>query len=79
VVTLCVAVAALRLGRDLLIPLALALLMALLLSGIVEALRRYCVPRGHRGPDEHQYIAVRALPGNPRGERETLLVFALPH
>jgi hypothetical protein len=33
----------------------------------------------YRGPDEHQYIAVRALPGNPRGERETLLVFALPH
>ena len=46
VVTLCVAVAALRLGRDLLIPLALALLMALLLSGIVETLRRYRVPRG---------------------------------
>lgn len=43
---LCVAVAALRLGRDLLIPLALALLMALLLSGIVETLRRYRVPRG---------------------------------
>ena len=46
VVTLCVAVAALRLGRELLIPLALALLMALLLSGIVETLRRYRVPRG---------------------------------
>jgi predicted PurR-regulated permease PerM len=46
VVTLCVAVAALRLGRELLIPLVLALLMALLLSGIVETLRRYRVPRG---------------------------------
>jgi len=46
VVALCVSLAALRLGRDLLIPLALALLMALLLSGIVETLRRYRVPRG---------------------------------
>ena len=46
VVTLCVSVAALRLGRDLLVPLALALLVALLLSGIVETLRRYRVPRG---------------------------------
>jgi hypothetical protein len=35
----------------------------------------------YRGPDGHQYIAVRALPDNdnPQGEREPLLVFALPH
>jgi hypothetical protein len=32
----------------------------------------------YRGPDGHQYIAVRTLPGNRRGEREALLVFALP-
>lgn len=35
-----------RLGRDLLIPLVLAILMALILSGIVETLRRYRIPRG---------------------------------
>lgn len=33
----------------------------------------------YRGPDEHQYVAVRTLPGNPRGEREALLEFALPY
>jgi len=33
----------------------------------------------YRGPDGHQYIAVRALPGNLQGEREPLLVFALAH
>ena len=36
-------------------------------------------PSSYRGPDGHQYIAVRALPGNPRGEPEPLLVFALAH
>jgi predicted PurR-regulated permease PerM len=41
-----VAVAALRLGRQLLIPVVLAVLLALVLSGIVETLRRYRVPRG---------------------------------
>jgi predicted PurR-regulated permease PerM len=44
-VTLCVALAALRLGRDLLIPIALAVLVTLVLSGIVETLRRYRIPR----------------------------------
>ena len=44
-VTLCVAVAALRLGRDLLVPIVLAVLITLVLSGIVETLRRYRVPR----------------------------------
>ncbi len=46
IVALCVAIAALRIGRDLLIPVVLALLMALVLSGIVESLRRYRIPRG---------------------------------
>ena len=46
IITICVAVAALRLGRQLLIPVVLAVLLALVLSGIVEALRRYRVPRG---------------------------------
>lgn len=32
----------------------------------------------YRGPDGHQYIAVRTLPANPPGAREALLVFALP-
>ena len=41
----CAAVAALRLGRDLLIPLVLGVLLALVLSGIVETLRRWRVPR----------------------------------
>jgi len=36
----------LRLGRDLLIPMVLAILMALIFSGIVETLRRYRIPRG---------------------------------
>lgn len=38
--------AGLRLGRDLLIPMVLAILMALIFSGIVETLRRYRIPRG---------------------------------
>jgi hypothetical protein len=33
----------------------------------------------YRGPDGHQYLAVRALPGNPQAEREPQLVFALAH
>ena len=46
VVAICVAVAALRLGRDLLVPVVLAVLITLVLSGIVESLRRYRIPRG---------------------------------
>jgi predicted PurR-regulated permease PerM len=42
----CVTVAVLRLGRDLLIPIVLAVLVALVLAGIVETLRRHRVPRG---------------------------------
>lgn len=42
----CASVAALRLGRELLVPMVLALLLSLVLSGIVETLRRYHVPRG---------------------------------
>jgi predicted PurR-regulated permease PerM len=45
ILAICVGIAALRLGRDLLIPVGLAVLMALVLSGIVETLRRYRVPR----------------------------------
>ncbi len=45
IVAICVAVAALRIGRDLLIPVVLAVLTALVLSGIVETLRRYRIPR----------------------------------
>jgi predicted PurR-regulated permease PerM len=40
------AVAALRLGRDMLIPLVFGVLLALVLSGIVESLRRLRIPRG---------------------------------
>ena len=46
IVAICVGIAALRLGRDLLIPVVLAVLVALVLSGIVETLRRYRIPRG---------------------------------
>jgi len=46
IVAICVGVAGLRLGRDLLIPMVLAILMALIFSGIVETLRRYRIPRG---------------------------------
>ena len=42
----CAAVTALRLGRDMLIPVVLGVLLALILSGIVEALHRVRVPRG---------------------------------
>src|SRR6516164_10381214 len=46
ILTICFAVAALRIGRELLVPVVLALLITLVLSGIVEFLRRYGVPRG---------------------------------
>lgn len=42
----CAAVAALRLGRDVLVPLVFGVLLALVLSGIVESLRRLRIPRG---------------------------------
>jgi predicted PurR-regulated permease PerM len=45
IVAICVAVGALRLGRELLVPPVLAVLIALVLSGIVESLRRYRIPR----------------------------------
>jgi predicted PurR-regulated permease PerM len=45
IIALCCLVAALRLGREALIPLALALLVAFVLSGAVEGLRRLHVPR----------------------------------
>ena len=46
ILTICIAVAALRIGRELLVPVVLALLITLVLSGIVEFLRRYGIPRG---------------------------------
>jgi hypothetical protein len=46
ILTICIAVAAVRVGRELLVPIVLALLVTLVLSGIVEFLRRYGVPRG---------------------------------
>ena len=33
----------------------------------------------YRGPDGHQYIAARTLPGNPRGAHAAPLVFSLPY
>src|SRR5215831_3823879 len=45
IVTICVAVATLRVGRQMLVPIVLALLITLVLSGIVESLRRYRIPR----------------------------------
>jgi predicted PurR-regulated permease PerM len=46
VLALCAVLAMLRVGRDALVPLALAVLIALMLSGVVEGLRRIRVPRG---------------------------------
>jgi predicted PurR-regulated permease PerM len=46
ILAVCALIATLRLGRDALIPVALAVLIALVLSGVVEALRRYHIPRG---------------------------------
>jgi len=46
IVAICVAVAALRIGRELVVPPVLALLTTLMLSGIVETLRRHRIPRG---------------------------------
>jgi hypothetical protein len=45
VIALCCLAAALRLGREALIPLGLAVLVACVLSGAVEGLRRWRVPR----------------------------------
>jgi predicted PurR-regulated permease PerM len=45
ILTICVAVAALRIGREPLVPVVLALLVTLVLSGIVESLRRLRIPR----------------------------------
>jgi predicted PurR-regulated permease PerM len=46
IVAICIGIAAARLGRELLVPPMLAVLMALVLSGIVETLRRHRIPRG---------------------------------
>ncbi len=42
----CAIVVLLRVGREVLIPLLLAMLLALVLTGIVEGLRRLRIPRG---------------------------------
>jgi len=53
IVAICVAVAALRIGRELVVPPVLALLTTLMLSGIVETLRRHRIPRGRPYGMEH--------------------------
>jgi predicted PurR-regulated permease PerM len=45
IIAACALVAVLRLGREALIPLGLALLLAIVLSGVVEMLRAYRIPR----------------------------------
>ena len=45
IIAICSLAALLRLGREALIPLGLALLVAFVLSGTVEALRRHRIPR----------------------------------
>ena len=45
IIALCCLVVVLRLGRQPLIPLGLALLVTLVLSGLVEGLRRWRIPR----------------------------------
>jgi predicted PurR-regulated permease PerM len=45
IIAVCSLVVLLRIGREALIPLGLALLVAFVLSGVVEALRRYHIPR----------------------------------
>jgi predicted PurR-regulated permease PerM len=45
IIAACALVVVLRLGRDALIPLGLALLLAFVLSGAVEMLRRHHIPR----------------------------------
>jgi predicted PurR-regulated permease PerM len=45
ILTAFATVAALRLGQDVLVPLVLGVLLALVLSGIVESLRRVRIPR----------------------------------
>src|SRR4029077_4273291 len=45
IVAVCALVAVLRVGREVLIPLVAAVLLALVLSGVVETLRRYRIPR----------------------------------
>jgi len=46
ILAVCALIATLRLGRGALIPVALAVLIAPVLSGVVEALRRYHIPPG---------------------------------
>jgi predicted PurR-regulated permease PerM len=46
ILAVCALVVVLRFGRDVLVPVMLAVLLALVLSGIVETLRRHRIPRG---------------------------------
>ena len=46
IIALCALGVALHLAREALIPLILAILLALVLSGLVESLRRWQIPRG---------------------------------
>ena len=45
IIAICALALTLRVGRDALIPLALAVLVACVLSGVVETLRRHRIPR----------------------------------
>lgn len=46
IIAACALAVVLRVGREVLIPLVAAVLLALVLSGVVETLRRYRIPRG---------------------------------
>jgi predicted PurR-regulated permease PerM len=46
ILAICVLVTVLKVGHEVFVPLMAAILLALILSGVVETLRRYHIPRG---------------------------------
>jgi predicted PurR-regulated permease PerM len=46
ILAICALVTVLKVGREVFVPLMAAILLALILSGVVEALRRWHIPRG---------------------------------
>jgi len=46
ILAVCVLISVLKVGREVFVPLMAAVLLALVLSGVVETLRRYRIPRG---------------------------------
>ena len=46
ILAICVLVTVLKVGREVFVPLIAAILLAVILSGVVETLRRYHIPRG---------------------------------